>query len=172
MVVYLKDFQISKNLSCVGVKLKVKNMSHRFFLLYFQLFFLCNSAWRTPKQLSQNASATQTNFGKYSLEFSLGEGSCCETRHSWRTQAFYLHVPCDGPRLDFGQYGDPGIWKNFTYIRARSFIFQKEIFPGQWGYQQIITFNYCGWFGTDIEYTIYDDKQYRGPLPNIRVGLP
>ena len=108
MVVYLKEFQISKNLSCVGVKLKVKNMSHRFFLLYFQLF-LCNSAWRNPKQLSQNASATQTNFGKYSLEFSLGEGSCCETRHSWRTQAFYLHGPCDGPRLDFRQYGDPGI---------------------------------------------------------------
>ena len=72
-------------------------------------FFLCNSAWRNPKQLSQNASATQTNFGKYSLEFSLGEGSCCETRHSWRTQAFYLHGPCDGPRLDFRQYGDPGI---------------------------------------------------------------
>ena len=71
--------------------------------------FLCNFAWRNPKQLSQNASATQTNFGKYSLEFSLGEGSCCETGHSWRTQAFYLHVPCDGPRLDFGQYGDPGI---------------------------------------------------------------
>ena len=43
------------------------------------------------------------------LEFSLGEGSCCEARHSWRTQAFYLHGPCDGPRLDFRQYGDPGI---------------------------------------------------------------
>ena len=72
-------------------------------------FFLCNSAWRNPKQLSQNASATQTNFGKYSLEFSLGESSCYETGHSWRTQAFYLHGPCDGPRLDFRQYGDPGI---------------------------------------------------------------
>jgi hypothetical protein len=36
--------------------------------------------------------------------------------------------------------------------------------------------SFCGkgnnWFGIDIEYTIYDEKQYRGPLQNIRVGLP
>ena len=38
--------------------------------------------------------------------------------------------------------------------------------------KRLLTSNYCGWFGTEIEYTIYDDKQYRGPLQNIRVGLP
>ena len=44
MVVYLKDFQISKNLSCVGVKLKVNMVTQEFeriLLIYGQdlLFF-------------------------------------------------------------------------------------------------------------------------------------
>ena len=61
--------------------------------------FLCNFALQNPKQLSQNAGATQTNFGlqiyKYSLEFSLGESSCYETGHSTSAWLYSLLISAE-----------------------------------------------------------------------------
>ena len=87
---------------------------------------------------------------------------CFQPLHKWNSKN-YLHL--------IYKHGGKRFLGN-TYIRARSFIFQKEVFP--WHTQDIkrlLTSNYCGWFGTDIKYTIYDEKQYRGPLQNIRVEL-
>ena len=78
---------------------------------------------------------------------------CFQPLHKWNSKN-YLHL--------IYKHGGKRFLGN-TYIRARSFIFQKEVFP--WHTQDIkrlLTSNYCGWFGTDIKYTIYDEKQYRG----------
>ena len=87
---------------------------------------------------------------------------CFQPLHKWNSKN-YLHL--------IYKHGGKRFLGN-TDIRARSFIFPKEVFP--WHTQDIkrlLTSHYCGWFGTDIEYTIYDEKQYRGPLQNMRVEL-
>ena len=63
---------------------------------------------------------------------------------------------------DFGQY----------LYTGKIFYFSKRGFPlTHTGYQQIINLQLLWMVDTDVKYTIYDEKQYRGPLQNIRVEL-
>ena len=60
--------------------------------------------------------------------------------------------------------GEKDFWAILIYGQDL-FICQKEVFPlTHTGYEKII-------IDTDVNYTIYDEKQYRGPLQNIRVEL-
>ena len=67
--------------------------------------------------------------------------------------------------------GEKDFWAILIYGQDLLF-FKKRFSLDSEDIKRLLTSNYCGWFGTDIEYTIYDEKQYRGPLQNIRVGLP
>ena len=66
--------------------------------------------------------------------------------------------------------GEKDFWAILIYGQDLLF-FQKRFFPDTQDIKRLLTSHYCGWFGTDIEYMIYDEKQYRGPLQNMRVEL-
>ena len=86
---------------------------------------------------------------------------CFQPLHKWNSKN-YLHL--------IYKHGGKRFLGN-TDIRARSFIFPKEVFP--WHTQDIkrlLTSHYCGWFGTDIEYTIYDEKTIQRTLTKYESG--
>ena len=66
--------------------------------------------------------------------------------------------------------GEKDFWAILIY--GQDLLFSKKRFSlDSEDIKRLLTSNYCGWFDTDVKYTIYDEKQYRGPLQNIRVEL-
>ena len=58
--------------------------------------------------------------------------------------------------------GEKDFWAILIYGQDLLF-FKKRFSLDSEDIKRLLTSNYCGWFGTDIEYTIYDENNTEDP---------